>query len=337
MISTILALSLGATSPATATPLPQLGLWTQAPAVTAQGLWSSLQGPGGPGGQGLAVASACDQTAMLQAMATLSELQDDYLVHLAVAANELDPIDSLQVTLAAYKELLEGLELASDVFDMRTLLCSKLGGVAYDPDLEPADFSSTITNPYLPYRVGASWTYHQVGDEGLEVIVVTVLPETRTIEGVECRVVRDTVELNGELIEDTWDYYAQHADGSVWYFGELSFNYEDGYIADIEGSWITGVDDAKPGIVMQGAPSAGQVYRQEYLISEAEDAAQILSTSSSVVVPAGSFTGCVKTLDVVPLDPEAIESKYFARGVGFVLEVDEGTGDLVELVSYTMP
>lgn len=289
------------------------------------------------GGQQFATLSICEQTAMVQATATLSELQEEYLVQLAVAGNLLDPVEALETTNAAWDELLEGLVLSGEQFSARVQLCGLLGGGAYDPDFEEDDFSSTITNPLLPYVVGSNWTYHAETDEGLEVIFIEVLDETRDVDGVECRVVRDTVTLEGELIEDTWDYYAQHKDGSVWYFGEVSLSYEDGYIDNMEGSWLAGTDGAKPGVVMLATPKVGQAYRQEYSPSEAEDAAWILATNETVITRMGTYTGCVKTADVVPLEPDALESKFFARGVGFVFEINEADGSTLELVNFNKP
>jgi hypothetical protein len=121
----------------------------------------------------------------------------------------------------------------------------------------------------------------------------------------------------------------------VWYFGELSFEVEDGYIVNMDGSWIAGEDGAKPGIIMLAAADVGLVYRQEWLINEAEDIGTFLATGQSVMVPYNSgttFTDCWQIQDTSPLEPDALEYKYFAQGIGLVQEVDVESGEHVDLV-----
>ncbi len=89
------------------------------------------------------------------------------------------------------------------------------------PTPEPDDFVDTIDNPYLPYLPGTRWVYENTSSEGDERIVVTVTDRTRVVQGVRTTVVRDTVtDENGEVVEDTYDWFAQDTAGNVWYFGE---------------------------------------------------------------------------------------------------------------------
>ena len=186
-------------------------------------------------------------------------------------------------------------------------------------ELDPADFTSEIDNSWLPLGVGASWVYRETDAEGTEQRVeVTVLDETREVLGVEARVVHDVVTENGELVEDTYDWYAQDADGNVWYLGEETKEFEDGKVSTA-GSWEAGVDGAQPGIVMPAEPEAGVTYRQEYYEGEAEDAAEVLSLDEKVEVPFGSYDGVLMTKDYTPLQPAVLEHKFYARGVGLVL------------------
>ena len=164
-----------------------------------------------------------------------------------------------------------------------------------------------------------------------------MLDETETILGVECTVVRDTVTVDGELVEDTLDWFAQDRNGNVWYFGEISKSFEDGDLVSLDGSWRAGVDGAKPGIVMKAHPAVGDVYRQEFLLGVAEDYARVVSLSGDATVPAASCTNCLVTGDFVPLEPDADERKFYKRGVGLILEVDRTTGDRVELIEYQAP
>jgi hypothetical protein len=151
---------------------------------------------------------------------------------------------------------------------------------SYDPVIDPANFVTTIDNQFFPLPVGKTWTYK----EGSADVVVTVKPDTKTILGVPCVVVQDTVSIAGEVIEDTFDWYTQDKDGTVWYFGEDTTEYVKGEAPSKEGSWEAGVDGAKPGKIMPGTPSVGLKFRQEYYSCHAEDEAEILSVSEAVTV-----------------------------------------------------
>ncbi len=135
-------------------------------------------------------------------------------------------------------------------------------------------------------------------------------------------IIRDRVWLEGELIEDTDDWYAQDKNGNVWYFGEDVKNYTNGVLTDRSGSWEHGVDGALAGIIMFRNPKIGSIYRQEYLRGQAEDVGQVLALEETVDVPFGTLTGCVKTEDTTPLEPDVLEYKYFCPGIGVALEID---------------
>lgn len=207
----------------------------------------------------------------------------------------------------------------------------------YNPTINPADFSTTIDNKYFSLPVGMRREYKGKTDEGIETIALTIPGDTKMVMGVKTLVYHDQVWLDGELIEDTTDYLAQHKNGDVWYFGENVDNYENGKLKDHAGTWIAGVDGAKPGIWMKGNPKVGEVYMQEYLKGEAEDFAKVLSVNETVKVPAGTFTKCVKTLDVNPFtSPETDEYKFYCpENKGFTLEIEVETGEKIELTKYS--
>ena len=209
--------------------------------------------------------------------------------------------------------------------------------VTYNPAFTPDEMGPSITNPYFPLPIGAEWRYVGETEDGTEEIVVEVQSGTRSVAGVETRKVRDRVYLDGELIEDTVDWYAQDAAGNVWYMGEETAEYEDGEVVTTAGSWEAGVDGAVAGIIMPAEPAAGQAYYQEFYEDEAEDRGRVLSTSESVSVPAGSFTNCVKTEDTTPLEPDVLEYKFYCSGAGTVLEVDLEEDAEVQLMEYTIP
>jgi hypothetical protein len=205
-------------------------------------------------------------------------------------------------------------------------------GQPYEPRIAAGELSADVTNALFPAPVGATWVFEADTPDGLERIEIEVEAETVDVWGATARVVRDTAFLDGEMVEDTWDWFAQDGAGNVWYMGEDTAEYEDGEVVSREGAWEAGVDGALPGVVMLGGPRLGDEYRQEFLEGEAEDYGEVLSLDESVTVPAGSWTGCLKTRDRSVIDPELDELKYYCPGVGTVL-VEEGDVR-VELLEY---
>lgn len=183
-------------------------------------------------------------------------------------------------------------------------------------------FVKKIDNPYSPFLPGMRWVYGGGTPEEREQIVVKVLKRTKMIEGITATVVRDTVKVNGELIEDTLDWYAQDRKGRVWYLGEATREYENGQVVSTEGSWEAGADGAMAGIIMFAHPNVGEPYRQEFYAGHAEDQAMFLTLNTPVVTKAGLFKHARMTEDTTPLDPAIAEIKFYAPGVGIVLEFD---------------
>ena len=215
-------------------------------------------------------------------------------------------------------------------------------GGNYSVDIDPAQFSSVVDNPFFPMLPGTSWHYEETTSDGeLQTDTVEVLDERRDVMGVETIVVHDVVKnADGEVVEDTFDWFAQDADGNVWYFGEDTTSFDDGAPSK-EGSWEAGVDGALPGIVMPANPTVSNTgYRQEYLAGEAEDMGQVIADSGRVTVPYGSFDDVIRTRDWTPLEPDIVEEKTYARSVGVVHEETvsspEGHEELV-LVAFTPP
>lgn len=213
-------------------------------------------------------------------------------------------------------------------------------GTPYAPVIDPANFVTQIDNPYWPLVPGTTFVYEGTSDGEPEHNEVAVTDETKTILGVQCVVVRDTVSTaDGELTEDTQDWYAQDKDGNVWYFGEDSKSYEDGKLASTEGSWEAGVDGAQPGIIMPAEPKVGDEYQQEYYAGRAEDMAAVLEVGSGpVTVPYGTFDNLLVTKEWSPLEPDVVEHKTYAPGVGLILaESVQGEDERQELVAILGP
>lgn len=274
----------------------------------------------------------CEATARLLREAAELAAREDYVVGLSNCLNFADRSAARECERANKEALREARQLLRAQYAARLELCEQLGGGRYDPRIDPRDFEHPLANPFFPLVPGVTRLFEKDTDEGRESVLITVTFDTKTILGIECVVVQDTVTLEGELVEDTLDYFAGDRWGNVWYFGELAMNYVDGELTDLAGSWLAGVEGAKPGIVMKAAPKVGNTYRQEYFASEAEDVASVTGLGRTVDLDFRTFTGCLETRDFTPLDPESLEAKFYAPGIGSVLEVNLGSGERLELV-----
>jgi hypothetical protein len=214
---------------------------------------------------------------------------------------------------------------------------SELPEGAEQVELDAADFTTGIDNPYWPITPGSRWVYRETDGRGeVQRVEVTVTSRTKTIDGIEARVVHDLVTTpSGEKVEDTLDWYAQDSKGNLWYLGEDTKEYENGKVTTTEGSWEHGVDGAEAGIIVPAEPKQGLTYREEYYAGHAEDAAEVLGVDGKVQVPYGMFRDAMTTRNYSGIEPNVEELKYYARGVGPVLEllVSGGSGR-AELLSY---
>ena len=196
--------------------------------------------------------------------------------------------------------------------------------------------STNINNRYFPLVPGTTYVYEATqGPREHDEFVVT--HDFKEVLGVDCVVVRDTASVNGQVIEDTFDYFAQDKYGNVWYMGEDTKQFKNGVVVGTTGTWLAGVDGATPGFVMEGQPAEGDAYRQENSPGVAEDNAQVVSLAGSVSVPYGSWQGNVLVTDEwSPLEPKVTEEKDYALDVGLVrtTTIKGGGGESV-LVAIT--
>jgi hypothetical protein len=204
--------------------------------------------------------------------------------------------------------------------------------------LDPADFVARVDNPYFPMAPGTRWVYREFDFESSLRVTVTVLERTRKIAGIDATVVHDVVSERGEVVENTFDWYAQDVCGNLWYLGENTKEYENGKVVSTAGSWEHGVDGAMAGVIMPAEPQVGLTYRQEYYAGEAEDAATIMSLDEQAQPPFGHFRNVILTGDFTPLHPKVLEYKLYARGVGPVIALGiSGGSDREELVRFRAP
>ena len=296
----------------------------------------------------------CSKTASLQFDACLNEVRADHLLARAICKNFADADERDECVDEAGEERAEERELCHDQRDARRDLCDVIGEDRYDPDFDPDNFDDDFTaltnpNPYRPLGIGNVWVLESED----ETVTITVLDETKLIDGVTCIVVNDVVAEDGEAIEDTDDWFAQHLDGSVYYCGEIVTDFESfegdepavPELISIDGSFKAGRDGDKAGILFPGTPMVGDTYRQEWSASNAEDAATVLSTTYSFgddadldefapreLVELLCAGDCVVTADFTPLEPGELEYKYYAPGIGPFLEVKPEDGEVAQLV-----
>lgn len=228
-----------------------------------------------------------------------------------------------------------------------TFVLMLFGGVARaqpaTPVIDPASFTTNVTNPYFPLPLGAIRVYEgwerdpETGEVHQNRVEETVLTEPAEVMGVSVVVVQVKEYSDGELIESTRDYHAQHADGSVWYFGEEVDTIEHGQVVDHDGSWLAGEGDNLPSLFMPADPQLLDTIQQEQAPGLAEDISTIAQTGVTFKAMSGAIGGyddCIRTVDVNPLEV-ASEFKTYCPGPGLVREEDATSVD--ELVSITLP
>jgi hypothetical protein len=282
---------------------------------------------------------ACKASTQGALNACKEEARSDKSLAIAKCANLPDAPTAKACRAQASADVKDALMDCKDQRDARLAVCARLGQAPYAPTIDPADFADAtgrplpITNPLFPLIPGTTFIYEGQTAAGLERDEFAVTHNTRTILGVTVVEVHDTVTTGGVLTEDTLDWFAQDKVGNVWYFGENSKELEGGLIVALEGSWMAGVDGAQPGIVMEAHPAVGDFYRQEFLLTEAEDLAEVASADETVTLASNTtFPHCLETTETSPLEPDALENKFYAPNVGNVLVVDVTAGERSELI-----
>jgi hypothetical protein len=204
------------------------------------------------------------------------------------------------------------------------------------PPALPNQWASQIDNPYLPLSPGTTLTYRGNVDGKNVTDVFAITDQTKLIEGVNARVIHDQVFRGGNLVEDTFDWFAQDAAGNVWYFGEDTRELDHGTVVSTEGSWQAGVNKANAGIFMPAHPAVGDFFKQEDAKNVAEDCTRIVSLNATVTTPFMSSNNALKTEEFSLLEPGVVDNKYYVKGIGNVKEQTvQGGNDVLNLVSVT--
>jgi hypothetical protein len=190
----------------------------------------------------------------------------------------------------------------------------------------PDGFVRRVDNPLFPLPLGTRFIYEGLEEDEPMRDIIDVTTREKTILGVKVVVVLDRVFIAGDLAERTLDYFAQDTRGNVWYLGEDTKEFENGKVVSTAGSFEAGKNGAKAGIVMRAHPKLGQTTQQEDAPGVAEDQSTVVSLDETVATPYRTFHHCIKTKDFTPLEPGALEVKFYCRGVGFVRARDVSGG-----------
>jgi hypothetical protein len=277
---------------------------------------------------------ACSRTSLDALNSCRTSAQSAYSLSLGNCDNIPDPGARKQCQQEALVTLHQALQTCQDQFVARQQLCGLLGGGPYNPVIDPGKFGGPIDNPYFPLIPGRTLIYEAHTVDGIKRNTVTTTHDTVQILGVTCVQVHDVVYLDGERIEDTLDWFAQDHEGNVWYFGENTLEISNGLIVSTEGTFTSGVNGAKPGIIMEAHPAIGDAYRQEFVLGTGEDSEQVVGLDKTVHVPYGTFDHCLEIKETTALEPTVIVHDFYAPGIGPVMSLESGERlELVQIVN----
>jgi hypothetical protein len=188
---------------------------------------------------------------------------------------------------------------------------------------EDCTFTSTGRNPFFILEPNYQLVLSG-GDAGdVAQVMITVLNETRDVNGTETRVVEERETLGGELAEISRNFFAICEEtNSVFYFGEEVDDYENSILIAHEGAWLAGEGANKAGVIMPGTILLGARYYQEIAPDIALDRAEIIDMGEVIQTPSGDFTDTLITQETNPLEPDVAELKYYAAGIGLIQEED---------------
>jgi hypothetical protein len=188
---------------------------------------------------------------------------------------------------------------------------------------EECTFSSTGRNPF--FILEPNYQLVLAGGDASEAaeVIITVLNETRQVNGTETRVIEERESIGGELVEISRNFFAMCEEtNSVFYFGEEVDDYENGNIISHEGAWLAGEDANRAGVIMPGTIFLGARYYQEIAPNVALDRAEIIDMGEVIQTPSGDFSDTLITGETNPLEPDVAELKYYAAGIGLIQEED---------------
>lgn len=187
-------------------------------------------------------------------------------------------------------------------------------------DVDKANLASTGRNRFFILEPGYRLVLEGKEKGKAVVLTITVLNETKMVDGVDTRVVEEKETANCQVVEVSRNYFALSTKTSnVFYFGEDVDIYKDGKVGGHEGAWLSGVNGARFGLMMPGTPLLGARYQQEVAPKVAMDRAEVISLTETFQTPAGKFEKCLKTEESSALEPGK-EYKFYAPGIGLICD-----------------
>ena len=244
------------------------------------------------------------------------------------------------ISVAAIALLLGGMMIAAteevlgqaEEGDVSSLSPSPRTSFLTDQPLENCNFASTGKNDYFILEPGYQVILEGEEDDEKIQLIMSVMNETKIVDGVETSVVEEKETEGGNLVEVSRNYFAMcQPTNNAIYFGEDVDMYEDGKVVSHEGAWLAGQNGAKAGMIMPGKVEVGLKYYQEIAPGVAEDRAEIVSVNDTLDTPAGTFSQVLKTEETNPLKPGEKEFKFYAPRIGLIQD------EALKLVKHTPP
>jgi hypothetical protein len=196
---------------------------------------------------------------------------------------------------------------------------------AVGPDQSKAEFSDAtdIDNRYYPLTEFERCVLRGKEDGARVRVVREPLERTKRFthngESFRAAVIRDSEYEDGELVERTFDYFAQDDRGTVWYLGEDVNDYEDGKLVGHGGAWLYGKDTNKMGVGMPAHPKVGSRWRHEDVPDGPVEKDKVVAILDRATVRGKTYHDVLKVREQNPPDPE-FEFKLYAPGVGNIQE-----------------
>jgi hypothetical protein len=185
--------------------------------------------------------------------------------------------------------------------------------------LASCNWANSGKNAYFNLQPGFQQVFEGKEENESVRLEITVLDETKTVDGVTTRVVEERETVNGQLVELSRNFFALCGpSGDAFYFGEEVDIYRAGALAGHEGAWMAGTAGAKAGLFLPSRPLLGARFYQEVAPGVAMDRVTVVALNDSLETPGGAFRNCLRTEETTPLEPDALEYKVFAPGVGLI-------------------
>ena len=214
-----------------------------------------------------------------------------------------------------------------------------VGDVPPDIGVDRAELSPAVSNRYVALSTLKRAIFigkERDPDTGKAFKVrmeLSVRDTAEMVAGIKVTVVDAIHHADDEVVEKSRDFYAQDASGAVRYLGEHVDDYDGGKIIGHDGQWVVGEKGSKAGVYMPATVKVGDVFEQERVPGVSQNRAKVLSTTRTVKVPAGTFTGCIE-IEEYDVIEKSTARKWYCPGAGLVKEASvERTIELTERVA----